>query len=478
MVLGIGQKSRDRHCHPSTEHICQLWQVFIENVDPLTKIVHVPSLQPAIQKATADPERIPRNFEALMFAMYAAAVMSLHNEECNRRLGKPRGILLSYYLSATKLALSRTRFMGTMSLVVLQALVLHLFTVRNIYGPRAVFTLTGVAIRIGEGMGLHRDGESSGVPPFEAEIRRRIWWQLQMHDFRAAELAGLAKFRDFKSLDNTCNPPLNINDSELYPGMSSPASPSSKLTDMLFFQLRIEFTSFARRRVAQFREKEQNKNEWVELLAARSDQSTKDGFVNEIEEILEMKYLRYCDPSQPLQLLTMLTARSALNMVRFLAHHPRTWTGPEMTPEPVRKYVWDRSITILEQFETTQSDRRLQGYSWYYTYHMPWHVLIHVLDTLRAQPLILNAAKTWRIIEATFENNPDMVANTKKPIHVAVGNLCLTAWDAHDAALTHQGVGSEREPQFITKLRQQREAAKARRKQRLVRNKDIETYQP
>jgi hypothetical protein len=105
-------------------------------------------------------------------------------DECERRLGQDREKLLSYYVSATKWALSRANFMGTSSIVVLQALTLHLYTIRLSYGPRTVWTLTGVVVRIAKAMGLHRDGAELGLPPFEAEIRRRIWFQIKGHDFR------------------------------------------------------------------------------------------------------------------------------------------------------------------------------------------------------------------------------------------------------------------------------------------------------
>ena len=475
MILGVAGKSNSRSSHPPTERIHQLWEIYIDNIDPVIKIVHVPSLQPAIQKAVTDINAVPRSFGALMFAIYAAAVMSLKDDECKRRLGEPREILLSHYLSATKLALSRAKFMGTTSIVILQALVLHVFSIRHIYGPRTVWTLTGVAIRIAEGMGLHRDGASLGVPPFEAEIRRRIWWQLSMHEFRASELAGLAKFRGFDLDDNTCRPPANINDNELYPGMLSPPTSSTKLTDMMFCVLRTELASFARRNMARFRQQEKDVTR-MEDVAAQSDQKTKDALIQEIEEILEAKYLRYCDPSQPIELFTMLTARAALNIVRFLTHHPRRWISQELTPESEREHVWKISIAILEQHDILQSDRRLQGFTWYTAYYLQWHVFIHVLDTLRARPFVPDAKKAWRLIEATYEDNPDMISNTKKPIHVAVGNLCLNAFNAYEAALVHQGKSIPIEAEYITKLRQQREIAKARRNARDARNKEAGAF--
>ena len=442
--------------------------------------MHVPSLQPAIQKATTDVERVPRNFEALMFAIYAAALMSLNDDECKRRFGEPRETLLFHYTSATKWALSRAKFIGTISIVVLQALVLHLFSVRNLYGPRTVWTLTGVAIRIAEGIGLHRDVASLGVPPFEAEIRARIWWQLKMHDFRATELIGLAKFRGLDSDDSTCKPPANINDNELYPGMSSPATSSTKLTDMTFFAFKTELARFASRGGAKLRQQGKDTDQ-LDDIAARSDQKTKEGFIKEIEETLEEKYLRCCDPSQPLQLLTMLVARFSVNVVRFLTHHPRRYISQEQIPKSEQEYVWTISLALLEQHDMIQSDRRLQGFAWYSAYYLQWHVLIHVLDTLRAKPLMPDIYKAWRLIEATYKNNPGMISSTKKPIHVAVGNLCLKAYNAYEAALSHEGIIDSGEPDYITKLRQQREAAKARRRARDARNREaaaISSYKP
>jgi hypothetical protein len=137
----------------------QLFEIFVENVDPLSKVVHVPTLRPAFQKAATDTSKdLPRGFEALMFALYSTAIMSLGDDECHQRFSESHKILLTRYTRATEAALSRAKFMGTTSLTVLQALVLHILAVRDLYEPRALYTLTGVAVRIAQIMGLERDG--------------------------------------------------------------------------------------------------------------------------------------------------------------------------------------------------------------------------------------------------------------------------------------------------------------------------------
>ena len=468
-VLSSQPKSNTRSRHPLPEHIHQLWQIFIENVDPLTKVVHAPTLRPAVQKAASNIGAIPRSFEALMFAIYSAAVMSLKDDECKQMFCEPRKTLLSRYISATKAALSRAKFMGTISLVVLQALVIHLLSVRDIYEPRVVWSLTGVAVRIAQGMGLERDGVSLGLPLFETEIRRRIWWLLKTHDFRTAELCGLAKFRDIDTGAESTKWPTNVNDDQLYPGMLSLVANSNTVTDVVFVALRHELANFAAGRIARFRQQGKNSSEWDLHASGRAKLEIDEAF-REVEEILETKYIRYCDPSQPLHLLTMLVARLSMNIIRFLTHHPRRWASIEQTPLSERQWVWEISIKLLEQHNMLQSNPQLKQFAWHVAYFQQWHVFIHVLDTLRANPLTADAEKAWQLIGNIYKNTPDMVFDTKKPIHVAVGDLCLKGYSDREAALQNGNICPPPTPEFILQLRQQRELAKAKRQARDAKN--------
>ncbi|MCJ1383941.1 hypothetical protein MMC17_007055 [Xylographa soralifera] len=391
--------------------------------------------------------------------------MTLNENECEQRLGEPRKTLLSRYISATKAALSRAKFMGTISLVVLQALVLHILSVRDIYEPRAVWSLTGVAVRIAQSMGLERDGVSLGLPPFETEMRRRIWWLIKTHDFRTAELCGLVKLRDLDVGGESTKYPTNVNDNQLYPGMPSLVTESKKLTDFVFVAVRYELVNFAAGRVTRFRQQGKNSSEW-DLHASGHDKVEIDEAFREVEEVLETKYLRYCDPSQPLHLLTMVVARFAMNVIRFLTHHPRRWSSIEQTPLSERQWVWEVSIKLLEQHNMLQSNPQLKPFTWHAAYFQQWHAFIHVLDTLRANPLMADAEKAWRLIGNKYENTPDMVFDTKKPIHIAVGILCLKAYSDREAALLNGNTCPPPTPEFILQLRQQREITKAKRQAR------------
>ncbi len=267
-------------------------------------------MQPAIEKAAVNARAVPRGFEALLFAIYSAAVMSLTDDECQLKLGGPREVFLPRYISATKAALSRAKFMGHPSFVLLQALVIHLLAVRDIYEPRALWCLAGVAVRTAQVMGLDRDGAALGLPPFEAEMRRRIWWQLKMHDFRAAELCGITKFQGLQTGADNTRWPANVNDDYLFPGMVSLTAESNTLTDAVFISMKCDLLKFAADHIAKFHREGNDSGSW-ELYMTGSGGAEADQSFREIKELLETKYLRYCDPSRPLHLMAMLMRSDA-----------------------------------------------------------------------------------------------------------------------------------------------------------------------
>ncbi|QRC98949.1 hypothetical protein JI435_063030 [Parastagonospora nodorum SN15] len=355
---------KDKSRFPPTHVMHQLWEAFVENFDPLTKIVHVPSLRPVVERAIGDVTNIPRNLEALISAILGAGILSLKDRDCQQRFGETRRSMLSKYSSATEAALSRAKFMATTSLVVLQALVIHLYSVRDVYEPRTVWTLTGVAVRIAQGLSLDRDGTTLGLSPFDTEIRRRIWWQLKSHDFRTAELCGLAKFRDIETSPESTKWPSNIGGNDLHPKMSSLEITSTGLTDAAFVAFKFEMTKFAAGRISIFRKRGIDSSQW-NLDIPGNDKEEIQTSAETLREALEMKYLRYCDPSQPLHLVLLLVGRYGMNIVTFLTHHPRRWAKMEHVTPTERVLVWDGSIKLLDQYSMMQSNPIIQQFAWH-----------------------------------------------------------------------------------------------------------------
>lgn len=126
LLSGHHQLSSITDAHPPTIHILQLWQIYIDNVNPLFKLTHVPSIQQELIKATSNLENAPKNIEALMFAIYLMAITSLDEEEVQIRFQASKHELLGRYFGAIQQALVNAGFMRSRDLITLQAFYLYL----------------------------------------------------------------------------------------------------------------------------------------------------------------------------------------------------------------------------------------------------------------------------------------------------------------------------------------------------------------
>lgn len=80
----LGYRSVDvnlQKCHPLPSHATFLWSVYLENVDPLLKIIHVPTMEAILREARRNPEKLAPGQETLVFAVYFAAIVSLEDGE-------------------------------------------------------------------------------------------------------------------------------------------------------------------------------------------------------------------------------------------------------------------------------------------------------------------------------------------------------------------------------------------------------------
>lgn len=103
-----------------------LWQTFLQNVNPLSKVIHAPHVQPQVLEASKDFNSCSKPAIALLFAIYAAAVMSLKEEDCQAQLNGPKTVLLGRYFSAAQQALAAASFMKSRNFVTIQAFVVFL----------------------------------------------------------------------------------------------------------------------------------------------------------------------------------------------------------------------------------------------------------------------------------------------------------------------------------------------------------------
>ena len=62
--------------------IFRLWQLYLDNVNPLLKVTHTLSLQGRIIEAAGNVSNISPTLEALMFSIYCMSILSLSVDDC------------------------------------------------------------------------------------------------------------------------------------------------------------------------------------------------------------------------------------------------------------------------------------------------------------------------------------------------------------------------------------------------------------
>jgi hypothetical protein len=91
--------------HPDQVQIFRLWQIYLDNINPLLKVTHTPTLQPRIIDAISDIGSVTPAIEALLFSIYSVAAMTLTDDECRITFYTSRELLLAGYQVACKQAL-------------------------------------------------------------------------------------------------------------------------------------------------------------------------------------------------------------------------------------------------------------------------------------------------------------------------------------------------------------------------------------
>lgn len=114
--------------HPPAVQIFQLWQIYLDNVNPLLKITHTPTLQGQLIEAAANLTKVPKPLEALMFSIYFIATVSMTEEEVQETFKEDRNRLLAKFHRGSQQALVNAGFMRSSDIVALQAYVIYLVT--------------------------------------------------------------------------------------------------------------------------------------------------------------------------------------------------------------------------------------------------------------------------------------------------------------------------------------------------------------
>ncbi|GLA55670.1 hypothetical protein AnigIFM63604_002612 [Aspergillus niger] len=384
--------------HPPLTESVTLFGVFQENVSPMVRIFHMPTLARNYWDAVASLESLDKDTEALLFAIYYSAVISMEPEQCLRTIGVSKAHASETYLFAAEQALARADLLNTQSVTLLQAAVLFLFALRNEDDSRTVWSLTALIFHIAQAMGLHRDGVVFGLKPMETELRRRLWWHICLLDARSSEYHGCEPIVRDSAFDTKL--PLNVEDADLTADMSELPTERTGVTGMYFCLIRCEVmrTMWKLSCVAPGLGSSR-------LGTGRPSLKEREALVQNLHDRLEERYLQHCDISQPFGLASTFVARlmvaRAWLVARYLLdekEHGDNLSGP------VRDQLFMSSIEVLELSSLVLTSKAIAHWSWHSKTHIQWHAVAFVLSEICTRPPSADCDRAWQYVNTVYNN--------------------------------------------------------------------------
>lgn len=439
--------------HPSLEEARLMWDIFLERVDPIIKLIHTTTMWPAIQRTIEQPQSVAKDLEALVFTVYASIVSSMDDDECLSMLKESKAILFKRYRHASRQALINAQFVKTSSLMTLQAYVLYMVGSSGAYQNDSFYVLSGIALRLARRMGLHRDGSTFGFSPFETEMRRRLWWVIVTGDYRASEFAGTKPSMDLIQSDTKGM--LNVEDEDLTPDMIEFPPERTGITTGVLQLMRCDLTQFLK----SVGPDQPDNFFWDKLTGTALTPEEKDRKIDGLEDLVESKYVRYCDPSNHLHFFASILARSALCKIRLFAHNPRQFAEKgEKVPQRSRDVIWKSGSKMLEYGVLMHSSPNMKKFTWHLGTAYLWDTLLYVLIETRHRRKGPEVDKIWKSIESIFASYPQIFDSNQPTLYLAIGSWTLQVWEECAAARRADGLPDQMEPNFIKSLRQFRRA--------------------
>lgn len=400
-MMGFGSLASSlRTFHPPLSVSVALLEIFKQNVSPLVRIFHLPTLLKLYWDAVALVDTAEKNTEALLFSIYYSAVISMTPDQCQTILGMERPHALRRYRFAVEQAFARANLLNTQNLILLQAVVLYLTALRNEDDSRIIWSLTALIYHIAQAMGLHRDGATFSLPPLETELRRRLWWYICLLDNRSSEYHGCQPILQDESAFDT-RMPLNINDNDLTPDMRDPPPERDGTTEMTFCLIRCQAMRIMWK-IGYIPASMPNNGLHYHSpnhQPAGSSLSDREALAQELQARLESQCLCYYEHSDPFHDVAVTVTRLIIARIWLIVYYPQDQTV--QTNHNHR--LFDLSLQVLELSNSLLGNKGIQQWSWYYQTHFQWHATVFVLSEICRRPPSPECDRAWEYVNAVYD---------------------------------------------------------------------------
>ncbi|RYP70997.1 hypothetical protein DL771_005092 [Monosporascus sp. 5C6A] len=415
--IGMGDRFQD--LFPSRRQASQLWQSFVQNNDSMLKVLHIPTTQIAVFTWMEKPGDVPGDISCLLFAIYFSALTGLWPDEVSAIMGRNKAEALGMIKLGFEMSLARANIMEKPSIMGLQGVSIFLQSMRAHRNSRSDWVFLGLALRAAQSIGLHRDPANfPQLSPFNIEIRRRLWWYLYLHDYRAAEDHGFTA-ETSSDYGSDVQLPLHVDDAVLDPAMTELPVPQQQFTGMTYPLVMIQAAQ-ALRPLSHAIHTPKEPRATAMMMTTTTDINTAAGEIARQEVIGDLtrrvgQLLGYCNPVIPIQRAILLSGnivlrkRAFISRLQLLSSYPSSsqQQQPQGSAFPSQATLMEESLAaacdILEMGNEYYQDEMLRSYVWVAESYPQYHLLLYVLWHLGVRPVGPNAARAWAAVEAAFD---------------------------------------------------------------------------
>ncbi|KAK8116438.1 uncharacterized protein PG998_004719 [Apiospora kogelbergensis] len=374
--------------HPLASQVSYLLDVFAENVNFMSQIVHMPSaLKLAREMRSKGAISLTPSNEALLFAIYYAAVTSMEEDDVKANFGASKSDLNHRFRMGFETAVARADFLNSPNLTLVQAFTAFLCLARRHDSPRYVWMMVGIVIRMAQSIGLHRDGSHfPSLSPFEVEVRRRVWWALYMLDLRSSEDQGT----DLTIANDSCdtNIPLNINDTDILPEMKELPKARIGITDTTYLYVSIEYTNTARKMMG------------LEFKHGLPDIDHLSRILNEMyEKVNQLCFQHVSQVGEVRSELGIAVTRLVMAKMKLLTFVPVLFSSsssiPDYFSDDIRTTLFVAAIEVAEYNHSMNENTAFIPYRWIFQTYTHWHSIVYMLMEITRRPWSPLVERAW-----------------------------------------------------------------------------------
>ncbi|PYI00170.1 hypothetical protein BO71DRAFT_446088 [Aspergillus ellipticus CBS 707.79] len=373
--------------HFQPEQIRMLWRTYQKNVAPLIPIIHKHCVELIICDISDGVDLDP-SCEALVLSICFAAVVSMKPEQS---FNQNYDAIIQDYTVAVDQALGRANFIESPNLLVLQAAILFLLSLRPLSDTGLLGAESAVVIRVAQDQKLHRDGRIIGLSPFQTEMRRRLWWHICILDMLIAEDRGTDIQIKPGMFDTQF--PSNIDDDDLSPDMTEYPSDRTGYTDITLCIMHCEIMTSLRS---------------LGCFAHQAPQlsiTDQTNLVKSLGKRLQDQYLDHFNLEVPIQWVFAMISRLTLSEA-WLTIHFHTSSANDAhepcSPQKDNDLAFRTAVELVEYTYLLQTNEKASQWTWLCKSHKQLHVVAFVFSELCLRPINPETDRAWNVANRMY----------------------------------------------------------------------------